>query len=202
MILQRLCTLVVLIILIAPVVAVAQNQQAPQNQAAADLRAQLEEINRKLDEVIRDKVSEQRLTEIVEALQDQINTVSRKVDAITRADRQGNTIPSLLSNMDRNPEFRDEMAIAVQRVMPPQRGRLRVRNTSAIDAHLRVNGATWRIPAGNTVDIGVPTGAVTTELLGMEPAKSWNIGPPNYEFVLDITPSSPAVSYYMPRPVY
>jgi hypothetical protein len=195
-------------ILALPAVSAAQNQPAgganPPEQdvwkAIAELRNEVNELKRQLDEV-GGKAVDERFKAAVGALQDQINTVSHKVDAVTRRDQRDNTIPSVLSNMDRSPEFRDEMAQAVQRVLPPQRGKLRVRNTSTVDANLRVNGQSWRIPAGSNVQIDVPTGPVTTELLGLEPAKSWTIGPPNYEFVLDITPAAPAVQN-VPRPIY
>jgi hypothetical protein len=97
------------------------------------------------------------------------------------------------------PQFRDELANAVHDVIR-QRGTLRVENRSGIEHRLLINGSEHRIPALRIVEIDVPVGTLTTELVGYEAPKNWTVGPPNYQQAITITPR-PTPAVYVEAPV-
>jgi hypothetical protein len=101
--------------------------------------------------------------------------------------------PNLRTLMD-NPDGRKTLAGAVNDSMP-RTGTLHVRNRMASSQVLRVNGNSYQIAALSSLDVSVPTGTVTTELVGYEAPKLAAITPPTYEQEVVIAPTE---RRYMP----
>lgn len=77
-------------------------------------------------------------------------------------------------------EFKEAIAATA-----PRYGKLWVRNLTGSDRWIVINGRQERILAGARDDFDVPVGTVETRVPG-EPAKSWYIGLPRYEYSIDI----------------
>lgn len=98
------------------------------------------------------------------------------------------------------PQFREELSDAVHDVIR-RSGTLRIENRAGIDHRLLVNGREYRVPALRSIDIEVPAGTLTTELVGYEPAKNWTVAAPDYFQGITITPQATPTVYVEP-PVF
>lgn len=127
---------------------------------------------------------------VTDSLHKQIGDQEAILRAISRQDSQGRYVPNMSANMDKSPELRQEMSDVVQRSLLHE-GTLRVQNNTSTDQYLRVNSVDWRIPAFSVINIAVPVGTVTTELVGYESPKNWTVAAPSYLQVVDIIPTRP-----------
>ncbi len=130
-------------------------------------------------------------------LRTQIGDQEMILNQISKRGPDGSHVLALSSNMDRNPEFKDEVRQVVNSSISTT-GTLEVRNLMLAGKHLKVNGQEWYIPAGETRTITVPVGTLTTELVGEEPQRTSTIGPPRYTQRLEISPRR--VEYTVQRP--
>ena len=128
---------------------------------------------------------EQDVQLVRDELRPRMDRLDNRLSALSRIDSLGNTVPSIRNNMEASSEFRREMTEAVRSVLPPQRGKLKIKNETGSDQYLIVEGIRWRIPATPPDrEIDVPVGTIATELerpgLSNEAPKKWEVGPPDY----------------------
>ncbi len=148
------------------------------------------------DQVPVDRVTREEFNGLAQIVDEQMRALG---DIATRVGQPGTDKYVVnLRGLMQVPEFRDELAGAVHNAIR-RRGMLRVENKSAVEHRLLVNGTAYRVPALRTVEVDVPAGTLTTELVGYEPPKNWNVGPPNYRQAITITPTG-ATPVYVGRP--
>jgi len=109
---------------------------------------------------------------------------------IAENDPNGKPVVAIRALMNKSDKFHNEFSIAVRESLPskPQYGTLRVENNMTTGQWLRVNGVSQWVGPLSAVDIFVPIGTATTELVGYEAAKTWWVGPPNYVQRIVINP--------------
>jgi uncharacterized coiled-coil protein SlyX len=120
-------------------------------------------------------------------LRKQIGDQEEILNEISRRGPDGSRVLALASNMDRNPEFRNEVRQVVNSSIGTT-GTLEVRNLMDVGKYLKVNEREWYIPARETRTFSVPVGTLTTELVGEEPPRSSTVGPPGYKQRIEISP--------------
>jgi hypothetical protein len=113
-----------------------------------------------------------------------VGDIARKV---SRGGRPGHVLK--ISESMEDPSFRNELSGAVLTAIP-QHGRLRVRNAMGTTQYLMINRSPYSILPGQVLDVDVPAGTVTTELVGYESPRNWTIGPPNYQTQIAIGPQA------------
>jgi len=146
------------------------------------------------------KELEAKFMKAMEALRDESERQREILDAISGTDSSGNRVLKLRPIMSRSPQFRQEMTDAVHETMR-QQGTVRIRNEMGTTSTLLVNRQQYSIAPYAILDIAVPVGTLTTELVGYEAPKNWTIGPPNYTQAIDIRPSDNPVVVVEPSPV-
>jgi hypothetical protein len=126
----------------------------------------------------------------VEAVKDTVNWDSKVLHTqVGQKLADGRGAPKIWGNMA-SPEFREELQKAVNASMNTM-GTLHVVSYMSTPYWLRVNGQPYLIPAGSERKIAVPTGTVTTELVGYEAPKHLSITPPTYWQDLILAPQEP-----------
>ncbi len=112
---------------------------------------------------------------------------------IARRDRDGNHILAIDKMRKDSKEFQNEFTGAVRESFAPvqQQGLLHVTNLMGYAIYLKVEGLYYWIQPYTNVDIVVPLGMVTTELVGYESPKNWWIGAPDYTRRIVINPVAP-----------
>jgi hypothetical protein len=122
------------------------------------------------------------------------NTVDRQIaeqrrilEAISQPDSRGTPILRLRPIMAESSDFRQEMSEAVNGSIKPQ-GTVRVGNEMGVSYTIRVNGQNYTVAPNASIDVSVPTGSATTELVGYEPPKNWAITAPGYLQMIRIHP--------------
>lgn len=124
----------------------------------------------------------------------QRQTIERQeefIAGISSRDSLNNRVFSIMHTMRASPTFRQEMAQAVRESLPSE-GILRVENQVNAQYSLSVNGVQYRIPPLTTLDVRVPVGTVTTELVGQEAPRYLTVGAPQYLQRLLIQPNFPS----------
>ena len=102
--------------------------------------------------------------------------------AIADRDSEGNGKIRLHHMVEKSREFRDEFRTATEQSLPkPAYGTLVFINNCPYPVTLRVNGtAYYTIYAFSSMEIRVPRGTATTELVGYEAPKNWFVGAPDF----------------------
>jgi hypothetical protein len=118
-----------------------------------------------------------------------LGKIARRVD--------GTYVPNVARAIADSPSFRTEMQNVVHGSMKTT-GMLRIRNWMSTPQAVRVNGYLFRVEAMQSLELRVPTGTVTTELVGYEAPKHLSITPPAYEQELIIAPQEARYSVYRP----
>lgn len=142
-------------------------------QQVAAMKTQVEDLSASVkgDDTTLTSIN-QRLRQLNDALQRQIDVLNDKVAAVATTD--GDAIaPSILGNMEKNPSFRQQMSKVVQ-------GRIVVDNRTGFDQFLYINGTRWRAPAGVSYT-NVPFGSVQTQLGPYDPVREWTVA--DWKFV-------------------
>ncbi|MHC4399609.1 MAG: hypothetical protein ACYTG0_08010 [Planctomycetota bacterium] len=142
-----------------------------------------------------DTAKQQEMEVLWELVTDHDARLADLVSEISRGGQGGYMLA--VRNLMQKEQFREDLSGAIHELIR-QRGTLRVDNKSGVSHQMRVNGRIYPIPAGRAVDIEVPVGTVTSELIGYERAKNWMVGPPNYFQSITITPTAapaPVASY-------
>ncbi len=153
-----------------------------------------------------DRVTDSATREYLETTQHHINGLWDRVfeleqvqgqiaQGISRSDGETLHTMRLLGNMDDSPEFEQEVSEAVHRVLR-RRGTLIIENQTEVGHTVRVvnTGRSVYIPRRQVSEpIDVPVGTVTTELMGYEGPRNWNVGPPSYEQRIRITQGAASV---------
>lgn len=124
---------------------------------------------------------------VTDNLAEQVGGQQDILEAISQPTADGSRVLALRSNMQRNPEFREEVQEAVNDSIR-RTGTLEVQNNMDVGKYFEVNGRRWYIPARSTRSFDVPVGTLTTELVGDEPRRSLTIGPPDYFQRVEINP--------------
>ena len=126
----------------------------------------------------------------------ELETVQGQIaQEVAQADGGTLLVPDIRGNMERSPQFREEVSNAVHDVLR-QRGTLRIENQTGVGHTVRVVnlGRSVYIPPGGISDpIDIPVGTLSTELVGYEAPRNWNVGPPNYEQRIRITQTAAPV---------
>jgi hypothetical protein len=131
----------------------------------------------------------------------ELSTVQGQIaKRVSRPDGEDAYVLSIMDNMQRSPEFRQEMDRAVHDSMRRQ-GTLAIENQMDTYQTVRVNNATYQVAPHGNLNLEVPVGTVTTELVGYEQEKHWTLGPPNYQIQIGIRPNY-AQPVYVDAPVY
>jgi hypothetical protein len=164
----------------------------------ADTVREMDKVNGKVPTAIAAELGRLRsnLEANVTAVAEQQNTQRELLAQIARTDSKGHEVLRLPAIMEKSPEFRGEFAAAVRQSLPaaPPAGTIRVENNMLTGQWLRINGVDQWIAPYSAVDIPVPTGTATTELVGYESPKNWFIGPPNFVQRILINPNPYAVA--------
>lgn len=126
---------------------------------------------------------------VTDTVNRQIADQRRILEAIAQPDSRGAPILRLRPIMAESPDFRQEMSEAVNSSIKPQ-GIVRVGNEMSASHTIRVNGQNYTVGPNASIDIQVPTGTATTELVGFESPRNWSIGPPNYLQIIRIHPQA------------
>jgi len=126
----------------------------------------------------------------VEALTTVVSEQEKSVRAVAERGSEGDPILSLRSNMEKNPELRDEFGKLVNESIRNE-GEIKVHNKTATWQTLKVNTrGLLPVGQGEIKVMKVPVGTVTTELVGLESPKNWTVGAPNYLQSINIEPAS------------
>lgn len=96
-----------------------------------------------------------------------------------------------------SPTFRNELSDAVNEVLPRE-GKIHVHNRMSTTQTLTVNRKDYQIAPGDRLAVTVPTGTVTTELVGFEAPRNWTIGAPTFEERIVIGPREERRVLYQP----
>ena len=124
--------------------------------------------------------------------------------AIAQKDSQGRTVPKILANMQRSPEFGKEMRAAVERVLAETtHGVLIVTNKTSMRQSVKVNDIYYQIEPSATLEIQVPVGVVTFHLHQYEAPKTLFINPPKLkqEMTISWKYTSPVWTVWEPAPL-
>jgi hypothetical protein len=163
---QLLCAAVVAAVCGASSLAVAQDVTKKDvddlKRDIADLKASLQQINTSLAGLGGIADATDSLTRRVDALEERMGEMASTAAA-----------PSILGNMQKNPNFRQEMGKVIQ-------GKIVVTNTTGYDQYVHINGVRWRAPAGMSYTY-VPYGTVQTQLNPGEPVREWTVD--DWQFV-------------------
>jgi hypothetical protein len=130
-------------------------------QEVADLKDELKALNDSLTALnLSAKLG------ALDAIARRVDTVEEKLGSVVGADG-GIAMPSILGNMQKNPQFREEMSKVIQ-------GKIVVNNTTGYDQFVHINGVRWRAPAGLSYTY-VPYGSVQTQLNPFDPVREWTV---------------------------
>ena len=169
--------------------AVAELTQAVNHLAAVVETLRDESVHKGEFEDLQNRVAvlEDKLEINLKMLTDQSARQRQILNQISRSDGNGNYAINLLGNMQQ-PEFRQEFEDAVHKSIR-QRGTLRIKNNMAFSQNMLINNKKQiYVPPYGTIDVDVPVGTLTTELLGHEAPKNWTITAPNYYHEIVINP--------------
>jgi hypothetical protein len=121
----------------------------------------------------------------MEAVNESVGALLRKVDQISSTQPDGRTLPRILGNMQANPDFQREMGDAVHNALRTS-GTVVVRNQTAAPQQVTVNGVSYWVQPGLPLQLTVPAGTLVAHLTHFEPPKNWTIAPPSYTQVIGI----------------
>jgi hypothetical protein len=135
--------------------------------------------------------------ELLAAVDAEVEAQGKNLAAISRLNRDGIYTPAIKSIMDNSPSFSKEMKDVVNKSIRTH-GTLLIENKMNLAQSLRVNGQDYRIPAKSKLNVPVPVGTVTTELVGYEAPKHLTVSPPTYFQRVVISPGKRAPVYVSP----
>ncbi len=141
----------------------------------------------------------ERLAKVEKDVQFNLEVVSEQrtvLGQIATQDNSGRWIPAIGKAKD-NSQFKDDFRDAVRDAIPsvvPQLGKVRIENRMPNLQHIRVNGADHWVGPGNSLDVIVPAGSATTQLVDYEGTKNWRLDATNNYFQTVIIDRQP--SYY------
>ncbi|MFW6170362.1 MAG: hypothetical protein ACODAD_07725 [Planctomycetota bacterium] len=192
-----------LLVLFVPFAAMAQETETGTTEEAVDeeiqavrlsiqeLKQQQEEMQEQLDELTSMQ------NELADLQREQAVQQQQVLGSLTKEDSTGQEVLRLSANMEKSPEFRQEMQKAVHGSLE-KRGQVIIRNKMATQQRLKVNQTNHEIDAGETLTLEVPVGTLATRLPG-QPLVNWAITPPEYSQTIDIVPESETrVTRYRP----
>jgi DNA repair exonuclease SbcCD ATPase subunit len=113
---------------------------------------------------------------------------------IAEKDGANNSILSILKLTNQNPQFRDDLSKAIEKVTPqppPSWGTVRIENRMETSQDFEVNGVSYWVPPRSFLDVAVRAGWVTTRLTGYEGAKTWRLSPDYFQTI-----------FIKPKPIY
>jgi hypothetical protein len=143
----------------------------------------------KIDQLLEARLK--RLEARVEALEGTVGDVWREQNDLSVA------VGEITVDSDGQRLLRSE---AIQAALPKV-GEVVIRNNMDAPYYLNINGVRRFVPAKTERKYDVPTGTLTTELVGYEPPKNWVIGVGNnFQQIVEINPTPPGHTTY--RPVY
>ncbi|HIA18773.1 MAG TPA: hypothetical protein EYN70_05030 [Planctomycetaceae bacterium] len=149
------------------------------------------------DQSIQIQAMRTEFVELLAAVDAQVEEQGKILAAISRRDKDGNYTLPLESIMDNSPSFSKEMKDVVNKSIRTH-GTLLIENKMNLAQSLRVNGQDYRIPAKSKLNVPVPVGTVTTELVGYEAPKHLTVSPPTYLQRVVISPGKRAQVYVSP----
>lgn len=139
--------------------------------------------------------------ELARALKEEVTTLRTShsrlegiVDQIAQIDSSNRTVPRVLGNMQRSPEFRTEMQRAVQQALLSRNsGQVIIENRTGVVESVFINGVAYQIAPWDTLSVAVPLGMVRVHLHRHEGPRDVPIVPPYYEqkFTIQPKPYSP-----------
>jgi hypothetical protein len=134
---------------------------------------------------VREKLGEvPKLRVMVEDADKKLNQVARTID-----EGRGSpvVVPDILGSFEKSAVYQKQVQDVVHAVTQ-EGGALRVVNKLPSTQHLKVNGRSVWLRPMEEVTLKVPLGTLTTELVGYEGPKRWDIAPPNYSQEIEIVP--------------
>jgi hypothetical protein len=156
-------------------------------------------------ETTRQRINEmsERLTGLEDRVHELDGVQGQIAGVIAEPDGQELRVPNILGNMEKSPQFREQVSEAVHDVLA-QEGTLTIENQTDVWQKLRVanTGRSYDIPPRTALaPITVPVGTISTELVNYEAPRNWTVGPPNYEQRIVIKPASASISTLRVVPV-
>ncbi len=130
-----------------PTVDELQDEVDRYKQRLADME---EKLNRAMDQI--------------EALKVQVRENDRRLISLAEETPNGTVVPRILANMNKDPDFRENVVNAVQ-------GEVILKNTTDSWQRVYLNASRWRVPPSRSSTIRVPFGHLIAHTPGQRPVE-------------------------------
>lgn len=172
-------------------------------QTIADVMKKLNEIDANVTGIgNRVTANEQRTSD----LETRLNDLTERVRELSVTQRQlvtatpsGDVLD--ISSQMKNPSFRQAFDSAMHDVIRTKTGTFTITNKMPTYQRFLVNRVEYGLQPGEPITLKLPPGTVHVELPD-EGAKTWMLGPPNYEQNIELVPARPRRTTYYPTTEY